>query len=155
MDCKDPFISEVADTAAQKIARQVMTTLQRRKDASPSRDDAGSAHRWDEGCMPMHGEASMVWERDAERIKQRITEEVRTHPAWVQQALWLQTDAGFAWCWDRDHGEASRPPRCADEAMDAEIADYILREYIVEQADAWSNLSIRAYLARQYQGHFP
>ena len=154
MDCKDQFISEVADTAAHKIARQVIMTLQRRKEARPSRDDAGWANRWDEGGMPMHGEASAVWERDAERIKQCITEEVRTHPAWVKQALWLQTDAGFAWCWDLDHGEASRPPRCADEEMDAAIADYILRDYIVEQAEAWSNPSIRDYLERQYQGHF-
>src|SRR2546425_11260648 len=80
MDCKDQFISEVADTAAHKIARQVIMTLQRRKEARPSRDDAGWANRWDEGGMPMHGEASAVWERDAERIKQCITEEVRTHP---------------------------------------------------------------------------
>src|SRR2546422_11423195 len=83
MDCKDQFISEIADTAAHKIARQVIMTLQRRKEARPSRDDAGWANRWDEGGMPMHGEASAVWERDAERIKQCITEEVRTHPAWV------------------------------------------------------------------------
>jgi hypothetical protein len=155
MDCKDPFISEVADTAAHTIARRVMTTLQRRKAARPSGDDAGWANHWDEGCGHVHGEASVVWERDAERIKQRITEEVRTHPAWVKQALWLQTDAGFAWCWDIDHGEASRLPRCTDEERDAAIADYILREYIVEQAEAWSNPRIREYLARQYQGHFP
>jgi len=72
----------------------------------------------------------------------------------VKQAGWVQTDAGFAWCSDLDHGEASRPPRCADEEMDAAIADYILRDYIVEQAEAWSNPSIRDYLERQYQGHF-
>ena len=154
MDFKDQFISEVADTAAHKIARRVIATLQRRKDARPSRDDAGLANLWDEGCKHMHGEASVVWERYAERIKQRITEEVRTHPAWVKQVLWLQTDAGFAWCWELDHGEESRPPLCVDEEMDAEIADYILREYIVEQAEAWSNPSIRDYLERQYQDHF-
>ena len=46
MDCKDQFISEIADTAAHKIARQVIMTLQRRKEARPSRDDAGWANRW-------------------------------------------------------------------------------------------------------------
>ena len=30
MDCKDQFISEVADTAAHKIARRVIATLQGR-----------------------------------------------------------------------------------------------------------------------------
>jgi hypothetical protein len=146
MDFKDPFISEVADTAAHTIARRVIATLQPKKAARPSRNDAGWANLWDEGGMPLHGEASVVWERYAERIKQRITEEVRTHPAWVKQALWLQTDAGFAWCWDRDHGEESQPPRCADEERDAAIADYILRAYIVEQAEAWPNPRIREYL---------
>jgi len=109
MDCKDPFISEVADTAAQKIARQIMTTLQRMKDGMQSGDNAGGANLWDEMCVHVHGEASVVWERYEALIKQRITDEVRTHLAWVKQALWLQTDAGFAWCWDIDHGEESRP----------------------------------------------
>jgi hypothetical protein len=146
MDFKDQFTSEVADTAAHKIARRVIATLQRRKDERPSRDDAGLANLWDEVCMHVQGEASVVWERYEALIKQRITEEVRTHPAWVKQALWLQTDAGFAWFWDIEDGEESRPPRCTEEAMDAEIADYILRAYIVEQAETWSNPRIRDYL---------
>src|SRR5256885_2032110 len=72
MDYKDQFISEIADTAAHTIARRVIATLQRRKAARPSRDEAGWANRWDEGCKPMPGEASVVWERYAERIKQHI-----------------------------------------------------------------------------------
>src|SRR5882724_5694191 len=56
MDFQDPFISEVADTAAHTIARRVIATLQGRKAARPSRNDAGWANLWDEGGMPLHGE---------------------------------------------------------------------------------------------------
>ena len=145
MDFKDPFTSEVAATASHKIARQVIATLQRMKDGMQSGDNAGVANLWDEMCVHVQGEASVVWERYEALIMQRITDEVRTHPAWVKQALWLQTDAGFAWCWDIDHGEESRPPFGSDEERDEAIADYILREYIVEKTEAWSNPSIRHY----------
>jgi hypothetical protein len=154
MDFKDHIISEVADTASRKLTRRVIVMLQRMQDGMQSGEDAGLANVWDEVCVHVQGEAPICWDAYEETIKQIIAHEAGQLPGFVKQALWLQTDAGFDWCWESANGEESSPPLCSDEEMDEAIADYILRAYIVEKAEEWSNARIREYLDRQYQGHF-
>jgi hypothetical protein len=153
MDFKDKIISEVADTASRKITRRIIATLQQMKDGMQSGEDSGLANLWDEVCVQVQGEESIFWDMYKDLIKRIIIDEVRREPTFVQQALWLQTEAGFDWIWEIENGDESSTPFYSDEEIDQEIADYILGD-IIEKAEEWSNPRIRDYLDREYEGYF-
>lgn len=56
-------------------------------------------------------------------------------------ALWFQTDEGWDWIYDNAEDSKEHPP-----VYNADIAHYVVKEYLYSKAKAWSNKRIRAFL---------
>lgn len=142
MDFRDKLIKKIADDEVNRICRKVISMLTKIKDIL-SGDDSGLENAWDEICVQVQSQQSIYWEMYEAMIFNSIEMVVNDIPYHLQQAIWLQTRAGFDWLCDIDD---------QDEATDCEpsvyidnILNYILGE-ILGKADEWSNPRIRMYI---------
>ncbi|MFO8013106.1 MAG: hypothetical protein R6X20_07355 [Phycisphaerae bacterium] len=144
MDCRDRIIEDLAESTCGRICRRAIRALQdidfaKQPDAKLSGDDSVLANTWDEICVQVQHEKSFFWEAYEDTMLATIQHDVEcllTHEA---QAIWLQTYAGEDWA--HEHGNEGEVPVCNEE-----IEHYVLRNYVLSEADSWSNPRIRKYL---------
>lgn len=137
--------SAVAREAAQRITRKVIADLQRIKD-SLSGDDSGLKTAWDEICVQAQSDESVFWDDYDQTVRARVGAYVTKLPKHEREALWLETDAGYAWDL-RDADDREAYPVNVDD-----IVDYLVQEHVYARASDWSNARIRTYIERQEWG---
>lgn len=94
---------------------------------------------WDEVCIQVQGEESVMWEAYVDEVERRLFYEVRDLSPLEREAIWLQTDEGFDWRYDLEDEETDRTPPVLDE----DLVRYI-KAALLSQAADWSNAAIRA-----------
>lgn len=135
------IVREVSAQASQRIVRKVIAHLQSMKEGLQSGDDSGLKTVWDEICVQIQHEESFFWDAYDQTVKSIVSTFVSEIPAYEQEALWLQTNAGWDWdCVEPETREAY--PVCEDD-----IVQYITSQ-IYAKADDWSNARVRDYLER-------
>jgi hypothetical protein len=142
MDYRDKIISAVAERECMRISRQVIFILQRLTSGGASGGDSPLKNLWDEICVQVQFQESVMWGLYSETMEQIIDGEIQKSDTAVQQAIWLQTSNGFDWAYDQE-GEVETVP-CNRQ----DIIDHILNEYVLSQAADYSNRRIREYLER-------
>jgi len=135
------IVSTVATEAARRITRKVIAFLRQMTDTM-SDDDSELKTTWDEICVQVQDEKSFYWDAYDETVRAIVRGYTAELPKHEQEAIWLQTNAGFDW-------DCAEPEdRDAQPVSDDDIVDWLIDEYIYAEADNWSNARIRAYLER-------
>lgn len=125
---------------AKRLTSRVIRKLQRLTDCRLSGDDSVLNNTWDEICVQVQFEESIFWDVYVKTAYAILTGEVACLPAREREALWLETEFGSDWACD-EGADMTRCPVCDDD-----IVAYLWRDYVLPEADRWSNKRIRAYL---------
>jgi hypothetical protein len=149
MEFQEKIIQKIAEDEANRICRKVISQLIKIKDTL-SGDDSELENAWDEICVQVQQEESFYWETYETMTLGFIESIVNDIPYHLQQAIWLQTEAGFDWMCDIDDQDED----CAKDhdpwVNIDDITKYLLSE-ILSKAGDWSNSRIRAYMDGQYE----
>jgi hypothetical protein len=138
MDYRDRIIVRIAEQECKRISRKVVLALQKMTDGMQSGDDSGLKNIWDEICVQVQSEQSIMWNLYEDLISDIIAWEVEKLGDVHKQAIWLQTSEGIYW----DDDKKPIP------YVDQDITDYIFRSYVLNAAADWKNRRIEAYLDR-------
>ena len=137
MNPRDRIISRLADLECKRVSRKVIRALQRMTEGMQSGDDSVLANVWDEVCVQVQGQESVMWHVYLDTINSMIVGHLSELDSAVKQAIWLQTDAGMEWEPSEGEGEILY--------SDDDIASYILDEYVLSSAGDWTNERIEKY----------
>lgn len=135
------IVGAVAQLAARRIARKVITDLQRMKHTL-SGDDSELKTTWDEICAQVQDEQSFAWDAYDETVKATVGGYVCDLPLHEREAIWLQTEPGIDWDCEEPETRDTYP------VVDDDITEYITNEHIYAEAGRWSNARIRSYIER-------
>jgi hypothetical protein len=130
----------VAQEAAQRITRKVVADLQTMTETF-SGDDSVLVTTWDEICVQVQHQESVLWDVYDETVLGVVRNYVAETAKHEREAIWLQTDAGFDWGCEEPEDRETYPP------IEDDIVNYLVRDVYSQAAD-WSNARIEAYLAR-------
>jgi|PlaIllAssembly_1097288.scaffolds.fasta_scaffold497000_2 hypothetical protein len=119
--------------------------LEGRTEGLSSGDDSGLKNIWDEVCVQVQHDQSLLWDYYVEDISIIIAEHLNEAPEFLQEAMWLQTEAGSDWACDSDDSDEPEDPSICKN----ELVNFILNEYVLTKAGEWKNKDIRNYLNRR------
>jgi hypothetical protein len=134
----ETIVRALALRTAEWLGYRVIRDLQRITDHL-SGQDGPLKNIWDEICVQLQWEHSVVWEEVYEPTVRALVEAaVEELSAEEREALWLQTDDGIEW----------EPSNWKDMAPvdDSAISDWLISEQIYPCANSWSNARIRRFL---------
>jgi len=137
MDPRDRIISHIADRECERMSRKVIRILQRMTEGMQSGDDSGLRNVWDEVCVQVQGQESVMWDVYLDTISGIIAGYLSGLDDAVKQAIWLQTNNGMDW----EPSEEEKDTPYSEE----DIADYILTDYLLSSAANWTNDRIEKY----------
>jgi len=137
MDDRDTIIEWVAEREAAEIGRRVVRALRRMKAEMQSGDDSGLADLWDEICVQMQTEQSVMWDHYEDVIRGLVLREVQALDKHLRMALWLQTREGQDWDWDDEDLDQHDVPYSPFE-----VADYITEAVVLSKAADYTNRRI-------------
>lgn len=136
------IILEVAEHVCRQVTRKVIAQLRGMHEGLQSGDDSGLKSIWDEICVQIQDEYSPYWDAYEHVVTSIVKYHIEKLLDHEREAIWLQTKNGNSWDCDDDDPRHSYPVDMTD------IVDYVLDEYVYEEAGKWSNARIRAYLDR-------
>lgn len=126
----------------EKIARRVIGELNRMTDTLSGELET----TWEEICVQVQGERSFDWDAYDLTVQQVVLGHIVQLQRHEREALWLQTEAGIDWTFQRDD-------RGADPAdvSDDEIVSYLKDDFIYPAAEDWSNERTQAFFERRHE----
>jgi len=135
------IVRRLAEQVCQRVTRRVIRYLQELVDGLQSGDDSGLTNAWEEICVQVQGEQSVLWDAYYDvMVRQIVSMEVPGLPEHERDAVWLLTPEGEQWDAEEE-GEREKSPVAEDN-----IIDYLANEYVYPAAGNWSNPRIRKYL---------
>jgi len=154
MNYKDKIIWHVSHEACKEISAKVVRTLRKMTKGMQSGDDTPLINIWDEVCVQVKVEQSVMWDAYEETILGLIEREVRKLDGVVIGAIWLRTDAGSDWeseIQDKiDEGEIKEWDQENVDCNLDDVGQYILQEYVLKSASDWTNKRIEKYIDEGY-----
>ena len=148
MNYQEEIISDLARRACNTLSRKVIRSLRKMTDCMQSGDDTFLKNIWDEICVQVQGEESVMWEDYMDIIESLILGEVAGLDAATEQAIWLQTEEGIDWSLDTENREVSEDQKVPIFCED--IAHYILKDFVLSDAANFTNKRIEKYLEREF-----
>jgi hypothetical protein len=139
VDDRDRIIAWVAEHECNRIARRVVRALQGITQGMQSGDDSRLANLWDEVCVQVQGQESIMWDYYVEMMWEMIEKQVHMLSVELKKAIWLQTDNGFDWDFDEDK-------HTVIEYSEDDIVDHILKQYVLTLAANWENRRIGKFI---------
>jgi hypothetical protein len=150
MDYKGNIIMSVAEKGCKQVSGKVVRELRKMTASMQLGDDSPLKNIWDEVCVHVQGQESVMWEFYLEVIRGLIRNELKLIDSETEQAMWFQTDQGADWDmnteWKIQNEEDDIPEKMAVNEDD--ITEYILNEYILKAAAGWKNKRIEKFLER-------
>jgi hypothetical protein len=137
----------IVEAWAQKLAGTITTrTIRRLKqftDENTLPIGAGSlGNVWEEICVQVQGERSLIWEAYLEFAESFLRPEVDALTKHELLAIWLITEAGWDWLydnWEEKDGDETAP------VNDIEVVKLLFSK-LLEEAGAFDNKRIRHFL---------
>jgi hypothetical protein len=133
-------IRAFAEEICQRLTRKIIDCLQKMKDAPHSGDGSGLENIWDEICVQIQSEQSILWNLYDSTVRQMVEAEVEKLSPHEREAIWLQTPEADRWEFDEE-SESKPYPVCYDD-----IVGYLVNKHIYHAACNWNNQRIREYL---------
>lgn len=121
------------------IARKTAGELRKLTNTLALGEDTGLKNTWEEICVQIQYEQSVLWDAYEDTIDAIILAHVEKLEPHEKIAVWLQTTEGIDWqvrCEDKE----TPPFSCSD------IVEYVRREHLFDLAGKWTNQRIRDYL---------
>jgi hypothetical protein len=135
-------VHQLAEHVALRLTRRATRDLQRMTEHLGIGDDSGLTNVWEEICVQVQFQESVMWDVYVETANTLLAGDVENLLPHEREALWLQTPEGVDWdCED----EADRD---AYPVLNDDVVEYLWRDYLLPEADRWSNRRIRAHLDR-------
>lgn len=150
---KDKIISALAREVCERVSAKVIKNLRKVTQGMQSGDDTPLRNIWDEVCVQMKVEQSVMWDAYEETILDLIEQEVRKLDNVVIGAIWLQTDEGEDWESEIERQIEDGKINEYDVTVgydEGAIAEYILREYLLRAAADFTNKRIEKYIDEGY-----
>ena len=138
MDYRDGIIKDIARRECKRISQKTILTLQKMKDGMQSGEDSPLQNIWDEVCVQVQSDYSVMWSAYADTIEGIIQCDVDLLDPPTKKAIWLQTE-GYT-DWDEEDDAESVP------WSDEDIVRYILRAYVLSDAADWHNEGLSVIL---------
>lgn len=107
-----------------------------------SSEDSGLENVWDEICVQLQHQESVLWDVYDTTVRSMVELEVDRLKPFEKEAIWLQTKQGSDWSIDQEEEPDSIP------VINSDIIDHVLCHFLYRDADNWSNKRIRVYLDR-------
>ncbi len=138
---QDALLREIALDAGRRIVDRAVGHL-RGMGAQLSGDDAGLKNVWEEFCVQVQGEESFFWDEYIQTVEDVLAGALKSARPLESTAIWLQTDEGRDWLYEKDQGNDSPPVSDEDSVK-------WLYELAWGRADANRHVRVVAYLARR------
>lgn len=132
-------VADLANQVTARVVGKVRRQLQRMTEGRQSGDASPLKDLWEEICVQVQGEESVLWDSYRDLVQDFTARELRNLRTFELEAVWLQTDAG--WDWFHEDGNDDRRAACEADEVAADLVDRLL-----EVAANWSNARIRMYL---------
>lgn len=112
--------------------------------------DAGLASLWDEICVQIQGEQSVMWSAHDGIVRSMLWGLVTATCNLERVAVWLQTKAGIDWLCNADEEDLEclrweQTPVSTDD-----VVDYLVQE-LHNHAANWENRRIRHFIESRYE----
>lgn len=111
------------------------------RDGLQAGEDSGLVSVWEEVCIQIQGQRSVLWAAYEDTVYRVVYREVESLPPPSICALWLETDAGERWRCDQEDDTTS-PPYVLDDVV------LHVQQRVYDQAADRSNRRLRAYWRR-------
>ena len=141
MKIDDEIIVALARKLSESLARRTICYLQSRTDCNLSGGDSGLKNIWEEICVQVQYERSVLWDTYDETVKSIVSGYFDDLDDYEKIAIWLCTSSGCEWI---SENESSGIEDCDFDSEDA--VDHIVSEHVYNKASSWSNERIRNYL---------
>lgn len=136
------IVRQLAEHVTRRLTQRAIEDLQDMTEVLGGGDDSGLESVWEEICVQVQYEQSVMWEAYAQTMEGLLLGLVEELPNHEQEALWLVTDQGEEWdCEDEDRLEAY-------PVLHEDIVQYLVNEHLLPEAGRWSNGRISSYLER-------
>jgi hypothetical protein len=145
MEYKDDIITGISKILCKDIEDKVINNLKSMKDEMQSGEESGLQNLWEELCVQVQDEQSVMWELYVDIIYAFIEKEVEKLPHVYKKAIWLQTSEGKEWAFDYEEDD-EQEELCYNEEN---INDHILNANILCRAANYSNERIDKFLERE------
>lgn len=142
-DYRDNIIAGIAKIECLKTSRKIIRALQKMKNGMQSGEGTPLKNIWEEICVQVQYEESVMWDAYLSTVCQIILPEVEKLDDCIKQAIWLQTDEGMEWEDEvADDDEVQKIAPFSGE----DITQHILHSYILLRAGEWNNKRIEQFL---------
>ena len=141
MKSEQDVLRKFADEIAERISRKIISELQSIKETIFG-DGYGLKNCWDEICAQIQSGRSISWDAYEGVIHLSAMAHIENLKEHERIALWFQTDEGWDWLYDNSDEKSDSPP-----VFNGDIKQYIVQEYVYQEAGNWSNKRIRAFLS--------
>lgn len=139
MGYQERLLAKIANEECERVAEATISHLKKTKKGMQSGDDSGLKNLWEEICVQVQEEMSVMWDAYEQLMFQELYAELKNTPESIKQAIWLETDEGM----DNYSQYESGQPIHYDEAV---IALYIASDYLLRKAADFTNDRIEQYL---------
>lgn len=140
------IVRDLADHASKRIAQKAIYDLKTIDGGQNSGDDFGLPTVWDEVCVQVQGEQSVMWEMYVDTIDGVVMAHVGKLRPHEREAVWLQSSAADEWLYD-DEDERDPSP-----VFDGDIVEHIRDKYVLKIAANWSGTHVVRYFERRDEG---
>jgi hypothetical protein len=140
----EQIVSDLANATCKRIANQVRIKLQGMTDVRLFGDDSIVKNVWEELCVQLQGEESLMWSAYEETVEVLVKGYIAGLPRFELEAVWLQTDRAF----DLVDPTENLPDGKRTPVDEDAVVKYIIQDYIYTLASDWSNARIEGYLNR-------
>jgi hypothetical protein len=138
MDYRDRVISAIAERDRKRICRKVILQLQKMTEEMQSGDDSPLSNIWDEVCVQVELQESVMWKTYLDTIRSLITRELDRLDIPSKQAMWLQTSNGLKWEIEEENPQHT-------PYSDEDIVEFVLED-LLNTASNWTNKRIARYM---------
>jgi hypothetical protein len=139
MNAEERIVRALALRLAAKVARKTALALRKMTDKLALGDDTGLENAWEEVCVQIQYEQSVLWDAYEDTINAIILTHIEKLEPYEMIAIWLQTDEGLRWQVDCDDRQ-SPPFSCG------EIVEYVRCVHLFDLAGRYTNRRILDYL---------
>ena len=130
------------ESVLERCTREVVRGLRSLTESTISGSESGLANVWEEVCVQVQGEESVLWDAYLDTIEQFASGFVSDLPDDERLCLWLRTPAGEAWSAGDDIRNGEGVPILESDC------DAIISERVLTKAADWTNVRIRRYIER-------
>ena len=129
-----------AAAIATTIVDGAIASLAAMTDCRKPGGDSGLVNLWEEVCVQMQGEKSLLWDGYLDTINSLLSPSVDALNPDEKHSLWLATDGGWEWQFDEDQREADPLAFNTEEMVDS------LKDQLLANAGEFRSTNIRSFL---------